>query len=59
LEVTDIKKFESEMHVYFKQEHPEIVAELNEKKVISDELNGRMMIAMKTFVDLFKKMKGI
>jgi F-type H+-transporting ATPase subunit alpha len=59
LEVSDIKKFESEMHVYFKQEHPEIVSELNEKKVISEDLNDRMMTAMKTFVDLFKKMKGI
>jgi F-type H+/Na+-transporting ATPase subunit alpha len=59
LEVSDIKKFESEMHVYFKQEHPEIVSELNEKKIISEDLNGRMMSAMKVFVDLFKKMKGI
>jgi hypothetical protein len=47
------------MHVYFKQEHSEIVSELNDKKVISEDLNGRMMDAMKTFVDLFKKMKGI
>ncbi|MBV1709063.1 MAG: F0F1 ATP synthase subunit alpha [Erysipelothrix sp.] len=59
LEVSDIKKFESEMHVYFKQEHPQIVSELNEKKIISEDLNGRMMSAMKVFVDLFKKMKGI
>ena len=49
----------AEMHVYFKQEHPEIVNEINDKKIISDDLNNRIMSAMRTFVDLFKKMKGV
>lgn len=58
LEVSEIRKFESELHTYFKEEHPEILREINEKKILSDELIEEMKVATKKFLELFNQMKG-
>lgn len=58
LEVSEIRKFESELHTYFKEEYPEILREINEKKILSDELIEEMKVATKKFLELFNQMKG-
>ena len=47
IEKRQIKKFQSDMLTYFDSNHPEIASEIEEKKVLSDELIGKIVdIAM-------------
>lgn len=47
IEKRQIKKFQSDMLTYFYSNHPEIASEIEEKKVLSDELIGKIVdIAM-------------
>lgn len=54
VEVAKIKGFQKEMLAFFEQKHPEIVAEIEEKKVLSDELKQSILDGVKEF----KKMHG-
>ena len=49
VEVSKIKGFQKEMLTYFEQKHPEIVKEIEEKKVLSDELKQRIVDGVKEF----------
>ena len=49
VDVKKIKAMQKDMLTYFKTEHPEIIQELNEKKVLSDELKERILNAAKEF----------
>lgn len=41
--VKEIKAFQMDMLAYFEKEHPEIYQEIEEKKVLSDELGARIL----------------
>lgn len=41
--VKEIKAFQMDMLAYFEKEHPEICQEIEEKKVLSDELGARIL----------------
>ena len=47
--VKELKKFQMDMLEYFDQKHPEIKAEILEKKVLSDELGEKILEAAKEF----------
>ena len=49
VDVKKIKSMQKDMLTYFKTEHPEIIQELNEKKVLSDELKEQILNAAKEF----------
>lgn len=53
LPVESIQEFEKEFLVYLRNGYPEILAEIREKKVISDELAERLNKVVKEFVDQF------
>ena len=46
LEVAHVLPYEEEMHRMFENEHPEILAEIREKKKISDELGEKILSVM-------------
>ena len=50
--------FEKFMHTYFKNNHAEIISELEEKRIISDELNAKMMEAMAACLNEYKTVYG-
>ncbi len=47
--VKDIKKFQMDMLAYFESEHREICQEIEEKKILSDELGERILKAAEEF----------
>lgn len=47
--VKEIKKFKADVISYFKANHPEIINEIDEKKVLSDELQDKIVAAAKEF----------
>ena len=49
VEVSKIKGFQKEMLTFFEQKHPEIVKEIEEKKVLSDELKQSILDGVKEF----------
>lgn len=49
VEVSKIKGFQKEMLAFFEQKHPEIVKEIEEKKVLSDELRQSILDGVKEF----------
>ena len=49
VEVSKIKGFQKEMLAFFEQKHPEIVKEIEEKKVLSDELKQSILDGVKEF----------
>ena len=58
VEVEDIAEFEKTMHAYFKENHPEILQEINEKQDIDDALNTKISEGMKEALEQFKLRKG-
>ena len=48
-----IRAFETELHRHVENAHPGILAEIRDKKAISDELKGKMLTAVKEFKDRF------
>lgn len=46
-----VKEFQDKMLQWFAQEHPEIIGELEEKKVLSDELTDQIVKAAEAFRD--------
>jgi len=53
LPVESIQEFEKEFLVYLRNGYPEILAEIREKKIISEELADRLNKVIKEFVDQF------
>ena len=49
VEVSKIKGFQKEMLTFFEQKYPEIVKEIEEKKVLSDELKQSIVDGVKEF----------
>ena len=49
VEVSKIKGFQKEMLAFFEQKHPEIVKEIEEKKVLTDELKQSILDGVKEF----------
>ena len=47
--VKDVKAFQMDMLAYFEKEHPEICREIEEKKVLSDELGEQILKAAEEF----------
>ena len=47
--VKDIRKFTLDMLSYFEANHSDIIAEINDKKVMTDELDARIVAAAKEF----------
>ncbi len=58
VEVEDVAEFEKTMHAYFRENHPEILQEINEKQDIDDELNTKISEGMKEALEQFKLRKG-
>ena len=50
VEVKKIKETQKGMLEYFKNAHPEIIAELNETKALSDELGEKILAAAREYV---------
>ena len=44
--VSAVRKYEREMSSFFESKHPEYLAEIKEKKVVSDELEGKLEAAL-------------
>ncbi|MGB4503445.1 MAG: F0F1 ATP synthase subunit alpha, partial [Syntrophaceticus sp.] len=51
--IESILEFEKEYLRFMKNEHPEILEEIREKKALSDELMERMNKVIKEFTDEF------
>ncbi len=51
VEVRRIKEYQMNMLAWFDSTHPEIGQEINEKKVLSEELEARILDAAKEFKD--------
>ena len=47
--IKDVKKFQMDMLAYFEREHSEICQEIEEKKVLSDELGEQILKAAEEF----------
>ena len=49
VEVKTLKKYQGELLEFFKAEHKDIVDEINEKKVLDEELTDKIVSAVKEF----------
>jgi len=56
--VEKIVQFSTELDAYMEQEHSDILKEINEEKIISDELDGKLAKAISSFVETFKVKEG-
>ncbi len=53
VEVSDIKAWEADFYAYVKASHPELGAEVREKGTLDDELEKRLVAAIKEFKEVF------
>lgn len=58
VETSKVRDFERFMHTYFKNNHSEIVNEIEDKGIISDELNAKMKDAMNDCLKEYKTVYG-
>ena len=58
IEVEETRAFEKSMQQYFKDNHQDIISELEEKKDIDDALNTKLTSAMQEALDHYKLVKG-
>jgi len=58
LPVSSVRKFELGFYKYMDERHNEIVREIEDKKVLSDELKRRLDEALNSFKEEFKKLTG-
>lgn len=58
IEVKDIAEYEKKMHAYMHEEHADIIAELDEKKAISPQLEEKMKEVLTSFQQVFTALKG-
>lgn len=56
--IEEIVDFEAQLHSYFKDDYPQVLEEIETKKMISEELQATMMQACEKCVTLFHQMKG-
>lgn len=54
-----VQDFEEKMLMFFKNEHPEIIAQIDQEKVLSDELIAAIKDLMQQFLDDYKVKAGI
>lgn len=54
-----VQDFEEKMLMFFKNEHPEIIAQIDQEKVLSDELIATIKDLMQQFLDDYKVKAGI
>lgn len=52
--VERVSEYETQMLAFVERKYPEILAEIKEKKVISDELDGKMKAALEEFAGVFQ-----
>ncbi|MEY8309452.1 F0F1 ATP synthase subunit alpha [Erysipelotrichaceae bacterium 51-3] len=57
--VDKVQDFEDQMLMFFKTEHPEILEEIAEKKVLDDELTARIKELMDSFLEDYKVKAGL
>lgn len=57
--VDKVQDFEDQMLMFFKTEHPEILEEIAEKKVLDDELTVRIKELMDSFLEDYKVKAGL
>ncbi len=56
VKVEDVQRYESEMLKYMERAHADIIKEIDEKKVLDDDLNNRITDALNTFSKQFQDM---
>jgi F-type H+-transporting ATPase subunit alpha len=49
-----VGEFEAQMLAFVERKYPEILSELNEKKIISDTLDEKMKKALEEFAGVFQ-----
>lgn len=54
-----VQDFEDKMLMFFKTEHPEIIAEIAEKKALDDDLTARIKELMDSFLEDYKVKAGL
>ncbi|MGM9960756.1 MAG: F0F1 ATP synthase subunit alpha [Allobaculum sp.] len=54
-----VQDFEAKMLMFFRTEHPEIIAQIDAERVLSDELIARIKELMQQFLDDYKVKAGI
>lgn len=54
-----VQDFEDKMLMFFKTEHPEIIAQIAEKKALDDELTARIKELMDSFLEDYKVKAGL
>jgi F-type H+/Na+-transporting ATPase subunit alpha len=52
--VERVSEYETQMLAFVERKYPEILAEIKEKKIISDELDGQMKKALTEFAEVFQ-----
>ena len=58
VDTEDVRDYERNMHHAFHDQYADICSEIEEKEIISDDLNNRMMTAMKEVTDQYLLVKG-
>ena len=58
IEVEDVAVYEKQLQQYMRDQHQELLNEINKEKAISDELHQKLHAALRTFTNLFIEMKG-
>ena len=58
IETVEIRKYEESMHRSFHQKYSDICDEIRDKEIISDDLQKRLMDAMKDITDQYLLVKG-
>jgi len=52
--VDRVSEYETQMLAFVERKYPEILAEIKEKKIISDELDGKIKAALEEFAGVFQ-----
>jgi F-type H+/Na+-transporting ATPase subunit alpha len=52
--VDQVAEYEKQMIAFMERKHPDILAEIKEKKIISDDLDKKMVAALNEFAGLFQ-----
>jgi len=58
IEVSSLREFESKLYHYLEKQHPELIAEIEEKKALSDTLSEKISAAIEAFKSEFKTVKA-
>jgi len=58
VEVGSLREFEKKLYNYLEKQHPAVIAEIEEKKVLSDALSQALSAAITAFKEEFKMVKA-